>query len=123
MLKGINRGVLLALLLLVVEYPALGFQAREYSYRFENQRFDVSMIEINLHESGEGEMRYKKRDEDNDITLQFKLQPGTMQRISELFNSARFLDSADSYQADKELPHLGKVTLGMKVSGKERETS
>src|SRR5689334_10085108 len=60
------------LLLLFTALGARSAQAevsnRQYLYRFENARFEISLTEISLAANGEGEMRYRKRDEDEDIT-------------------------------------------------------
>jgi hypothetical protein len=122
--KRLNRLIIFLFLFLFLGFAgSVKGAEREYSYRFENPRFDISFLEIRLQGSGEGEMRYKKRDQDEEISVKLKLQPSTMQRLGELFNSIRLLDGSDSYQADKQLPHLGTVTLGMKVGGQGREAS
>jgi hypothetical protein len=116
--------VLLVIIILMIGMPArAGYAGYEYSYRFENPRFDISFVEIKLHENGEGNLLYKKRDEDSEIPVKLKLLPGTIYRLGELFNELRFLDTTESYQAEKQLPHLGTVTLGMKADQRSRETS
>jgi hypothetical protein len=124
MLKWVNGTVLLALLIFFLASPVRAvYEAREYRYRFENPRFDISFVEIRLMENGEGEMHYKKRDEDSDIPIKLKLLPGTMQHLAQLYDELRFLESTESYQADKQLPHLGTITIALRANGRERETS
>src|SRR5437868_1404068 len=80
----------------------VGADTREYLYRFENLRFDISFIEIKVAANGESEMRFKKRDEDSDNTVKFVLLPSTIERIQGFFTTLKFFDSRDAYQADKQ---------------------
>src|SRR5262249_27207658 len=85
---------------------------------------DISFVEIKLQGTGEGNLRYKKRDDNDEMTIDFKLLPATMRRLAEQFDEIHFLDGGgESYQADKQLPHLGTITLGMRAEGREKNTS
>ncbi|MBL8148681.1 MAG: hypothetical protein JNN15_02010 [Blastocatellia bacterium] len=96
-------------------------EPNKFIYKFENPRFDVSFVEIDIQFNGEGRLRYKKRDENDEVKESLKLLPSTVRRLQGLFNDLKFLESTDSYQSDKSLPHLGTVTLVMKANGRERE--
>lgn len=98
-------------------------EAHEFQYNFENARFDISFIEIRVRENGEGTLRFKKRDEDKEISLDLKLQPATIKRLEELYQTLNYLNSSDTYQAGRDLSHLGKITIGIKRDKQERSTS
>src|SRR6185436_15628198 len=55
--------------------------------------------------------------------VNLKMLPGTMQRLAQLYDELRFLDSTESYQADRDLPHLGTVTIALRANGRERQAS
>jgi hypothetical protein len=123
MLKRTGISYLIVFILLLA-HPSLAAESSlEYIYRFENPRFDISFVEIKLHNSGDGEMRYKKRDEDEEIKLELKLKPATIQRLADHYNELKFLESSETYQTDKPLPNMGTITLGLKADGREREAS
>jgi len=50
-----------------------------------------------------------------------ELSATSLARIKGLWDSLRFLDSAASYQADRDYSHLGTIRLMMTRGGRERE--
>ncbi|MEN3333431.1 MAG: hypothetical protein V7641_2796 [Blastocatellia bacterium] len=92
-----------------------------FNYKFENKRFYVPMMEIDLAADGAGELRFQRGESDDLLDHKFKLMPATMARIRQLFDTTRFLDSSDTYQADKDFSHLGWVTLLARQNGRERK--
>lgn len=115
--------VSVAILLLLLVTPLWAQGGRTYTYRFENERFELKFIELRVAGDGNGELHYKKRDDDEETELSFVLLPATLQRMQSLYDAVHFLDTLDSYQANANLPNLGKVTLALKDGEKGRETS
>ena len=91
-----------------------------FNYKFENKRFYVPIMEIDLAADGSGEVRFQRGESDDVLDHKFKLLPATMARIRQLFEATRFLDSKDEYQAEKDFSHLGWVTLSARQGERER---
>src|SRR5437868_9083221 len=90
-------------------------------YKFENKRFYVPMMEIDLAADGTGQVRFQRGESDDVLDHKFKLLPATMARIRQLFEVTRFIDASDDYQADKDFSHLGWMTLALRQEGRERK--
>jgi hypothetical protein len=93
-----------------------------YSYRFENPRFDLRVIEIDLNSNGTGELRFTRGASDEVLDCKVKLLPATIARISSLFEASEFLVSNTEYQDKKDFAHMGWVTLGARQGTRERKT-
>lgn len=93
-----------------------------YSYKFENPRFYIPLIEIDLASNGTGQVRFKRGESDEVLDLNVKLLPATISRIRELFESTSFLGSDTDYQDKKhQFPHMGWMTLGARQGANERK--
>lgn len=93
-----------------------------YSYKFENPRFNIRIIEIDLNSNGAGELRFTRGESDEVLDLKVKLVPATMSRIRELFDATGFLSSDNDYQDKKhQFPHMGWMTLSAKQGSNERK--
>lgn len=93
-----------------------------YSYKFENPRFDIRLIEIDLDSNGTGELRFTRGASDEVLDCKVKLLPATIARISSLFDASGFLASDTEYQDKKDFAHMGWVTLGAREGTRERKT-
>lgn len=91
-----------------------------YSFKFENTRFYVSLITIELDSYGAGELKFKRGESDDLVPVPVKLQPATLARIGWLLDSVKFVDSEADYQGKKDFSHLGWITIGARQSGRER---
>lgn len=93
-----------------------------YSYKFENPRFHIRIIEIDLNSNGAGELRFTRGESDEVLDLKVKLLPATMSRIRELFDATGFLSSDGDYQDKKhQFPHMGWMTLAARQGSNERK--
>ena len=92
-----------------------------FEYKFENPRFYVSVIEIDLDATGAGELRFKRGESDEIIDRKLKLLPATIARIRQLYLATRFLDSTDAYQDKKDFSHLGWVSLSERQGERNRK--
>jgi hypothetical protein len=98
-----------------------GAGATIYSYKFENPRFHLKVIEVDLDANGAGELRFTRGESDEVLDCKVKLLPPTIARIRKLFEVSAFLDSQTDYQDKKDFAHLGWVTLGARQGARERK--
>ena len=92
-----------------------------FNYKFENKRFYVPVIEVDLTADGAGEVRFRRGESDDVLDHKFKLLPATVARIRQLVEATHFLDSSDQYQSEKDFSHLGWVTLSVHDGERERQ--
>ena len=93
-----------------------------FFYRFENKRFFIPLIEIDLSAAGTGEVRFKRGEADEIIDRKLTVLPTTASRIRQLYDVTKFISSTAEYQDKKDFSHLGWVTLGARDGGRERKT-
>ena len=85
-----------------------------FAYKFENARFYIPLLEIDLAADGSGEVRFKRGESDEILDLKFKLMPSTMVRVRQLCASTQFLTSDVDYQDKKDFSHLGWISISAK---------
>jgi len=93
-----------------------------FSYKFENPRFDIRVIEIDLNANGAGELRFTRGTSDEILDCKLKLLPATLTRIRNLFDVSNFLDLKTDYQDKRDFSHMGWITLGARQGARERKT-
>jgi len=92
-----------------------------FAYKFENPRFYISIIEIDLTANGTGELRFKRGESDEIIDRKLKLLPATTARIRTLYQTTQFLTSSEEYQMSKDFSHLGWMSLSARQGERERK--
>src|SRR5262245_61129702 len=100
--------------------PDAAVAEASYSYKFENQRFYIPLIEVNLTPDGSGELRFKRGESDEVITLKLKLLPQTLTRMRQLYDETKFITSTEEYQDKRDFSHLGWVTLSARQGEQSR---
>src|SRR5258705_4839388 len=73
-----------------------------FAYKFENARFYIPLLEIDLRPDGGGELRFKRGESDEMVDLKFKLMPATLARVRQLCQATKFLTSDADYQDKKD---------------------
>jgi hypothetical protein len=102
--------------------PAERVEARSsFGYKFENTRFYIPLIEIDLAPDGSGELRFKRGESDEIIDLKLKILPATLERIRQLYSETGFLTSKEEYQSKKDFSNLGWKTLSVQSGDLKRE--
>ena len=91
-----------------------------YSYEFTQPEFVIKHIIIEHDASGHGRIRFVQRTEEAFVEEPLQLSAEAMGRISALWEAMRFLDSTESYQTDREYPHLGTIRLKMERDVRQR---
>ena len=72
-----------------------------FSYKFENPRFYVPLLEMVVRPDSSGELRFKRGESDEMLDLKFKLMPATLARLRQLCETSKFLTSDAEYQDKK----------------------
>jgi hypothetical protein len=94
--------------------------AVRYSYEFKQPAFTVSRILIEHDAEGRGQISFVRKDSAELFTDPLEISPTALARIKTAWEALKFLDSDANYQADKQFPHLGTMTLRMKQGTRER---
>ena len=83
-----------------------------YSYEFKQPAFYISHIVIATDAAGRGTVTFEHSDApDEPITDPFEFSPTAWARVRGLWDELRFLDSQESYQTERQYPHLGTMWL------------
>ncbi len=90
-----------------------------FSYEFTQPEFLISRIFIEHDENGRGEITFERKNSDP-ISDPLDLSAATVARLKTLWDALRFLDSEQSYQSEKQYPHLGTNRLRMKEGTRTR---
>ncbi len=93
-----------------------------YQYLFENERFTTPLQEVVFDGKGRGKFRFIRKGGD-EIVNKLELSTTLLAQIQSLFDSLNFIDGNEGYQHKKDFSHLGKMTITMARSGRERSTS
>jgi hypothetical protein len=96
--------------------------APNYFYEFSQPAFVVSKIMIEHDESGKGKISFMKSISDEVISDPIQISPTALARINNALAALDFMNSTESYQYEKDYPHLGNVTIKVVRQGKTRET-
>ncbi|MGH9840066.1 MAG: hypothetical protein ACREEM_14880 [Blastocatellia bacterium] len=91
----------------------------QYNYLFENPRFTTPVQEVKFDDRGQGEYRFKRKDQD-EIVLKLDLSNALVSQVRSLFGELNFLSSDENYQHKKDFSHLGTMTITCVRDGKER---
>ncbi len=95
--------------------------AARYSYEFRQPDFSVRRIVIEHDAEGRGHVSFVRKDSEELFTDPLQIPPAALARILAAWEALKFLDSETSYQSERQFPHLGAMTLGMKRGTRERK--
>ncbi|HKG23861.1 MAG TPA: hypothetical protein VKC34_18305 [Blastocatellia bacterium] len=99
---------------------APGLAESSFSYKFENPRFIIPLLEVDVSADGSGQVRFKRGESDEIIDFNLKLTPATLARIRRLLESSRFFGSSEEYQSKKDFSYLGWMTISARQGERER---
>jgi hypothetical protein len=91
-----------------------------FRYVFENPRFYIPWIQLDLSPEGTGSVRFRRGESDDTLDRAVKLESSTLSRIAELIARSGFLTSNDDYQNKRDFAHLGWMTISVNQGGKQR---
>ncbi|HEX8635230.1 MAG TPA: hypothetical protein VF703_13870 [Pyrinomonadaceae bacterium] len=95
--------------------------AVRYSYEFSQPNFVVRRIVIEHDAAGRGRVSFTRKDSEEIFTDPLQIPDAALARLLAAWEALKFLDSNASYQAEKQFPHLGTMTLAMKEGARERK--
>jgi len=91
-----------------------------FKYTFENHRFYMPWIQLDLSPEGAGIVRFRRGESDDVLDRKVKLLPSTVNRIAELIARTAFLTSDEDYQSKRDFAHLGWMTISVSQGGRQR---
>jgi hypothetical protein len=91
-----------------------------YSYEFTQPEFLIKHIVIEHDSNGKGRIKFTQRTEETPVEEPLQLSSEAMARISGLWQALSFLDSTESYQTERQYPHLGTMRLKMEKDTRQR---
>jgi hypothetical protein len=94
--------------------------AVRYSYEFKQPTFLVPYILIEHDAAGRGQISFRQNNREELFTDPLEISPAALARIAAAWEALKFLESDASYQAEKQFPHLGTMTLRQKRGTRER---
>jgi hypothetical protein len=95
-------------------------KAISYAYEFKQPEFNVSHILVEHDAQGRGHVSFERKGNREMIVEPLELSARALSRIAALWEALRFIDSEESYQGDRQYPHMGTVRLTMKEGARER---
>ena len=95
--------------------------AVRYAYEFNQPNFNIRRILIEHDAAGRGNISFARKDSEELFTDPLEISPAALARITAVWEALKFLDSDANYQAEKQFPHLGTMTLRLKQGGRERK--
>ncbi|MCP9495533.1 MAG: hypothetical protein MSG64_13890 [Pyrinomonadaceae bacterium MAG19_C2-C3] len=91
-----------------------------YTYEFEQPQFTVPKFRVTHDAEGKATVTFERRNEPEPYTEQFTISPTALSRINDLLLKLDFLNSTESYQAEKDFSHLGTSTFNLQRDGRAR---
>jgi hypothetical protein len=91
-----------------------------YSYEFTQPEFYVRRILIEHDAEGRGSINFEKKNEETPVVEKLAISPAALSRIEGLWESLRFLDSQEDYQANRQFAHLGTMRFKMERNSRKR---
>jgi hypothetical protein len=93
-----------------------------YFYEFTQENFLIRKIFIEHDENGLGQIKFLKKDFDEEIVEPLKLSPFTLEKLKTHWTELNFLESAEIYQSEeRDYGHLGTIELRMEKDSGERQ--
>src|SRR5262249_42546939 len=87
------------------------------SYRFDNPRFQISRIELEVDASGVGHLVFTKQGLSKPVTRDVRVAEPVLRQLDDLLGRLDFLRSDATYQTKEDHSNLGTTTVGVTRSG------
>lgn len=94
--------------------------AARYFYEFTQPDFYVRHILIEHDTGGTGKITFERHNEETSFEEPLDMSPETLARIVQLWGTLGFIESNESYQSERQYPHLGTMKLRMELGEKKR---
>jgi hypothetical protein len=94
-----------------------------FVYEFSQPTFRVSRVLIEHDQSGKGKITFERQDLDGAISDPLTVSPAALERIKNLWDELKFLDSSENYQSTiRDYKHLGTMKFVRTDGERRRET-
>jgi hypothetical protein len=96
-------------------------QVTSFTYRFEQERFIVSRIDLKIDTRGEGRLVFVRKGLTRPVERPVRITEGVARQLDELVSRLGFFASHEVYQTADDHSNLGSVTLAASRAGLTRE--
>lgn len=118
------RSALVVFLLFVAPMGAFaGSNESGIEYRFENEQFRVSKIEMEVGMDGTGRLVFVRKGLTKPVERTLRVSDDAMAHLWESLGRIEFLSSQEDYQSKQDHANLGLTTIQVCRDGKSREVS
>ncbi len=94
----------------------------KFFYNFSQPEFFVHHIAIEHDANGRGRITFERMRQDTPVVENIEISSTALARINALWQSVGFLQSGESYQSERQYPHLGTSRLTIEREGGKRST-
>lgn len=94
-----------------------------FKYEFTQPDFVTSKIVIEHDEKGIGKISFERGGADEMFTDPLTVSAAALKRINDNFMALNFLETAESYQFEKDFSHLGNIRITLNRGGSSRSTT
>jgi len=94
----------------------------KFFYNFSQPEFFVHHIAIEHDANGRGRITFERLRQDTPIVENIEISSAALARINALWQSVGFLESGESYQSERQYPHLGTSRLTIERESGKRTT-
>lgn len=91
-------------------------------YRFHNDRFVVSSVDLEIGPDGKGRLTFVRKGLAKPVERDVVVADAVLRQIKASLEKLRFLDSTDTYQSSSDHSNLGQVTIEVRQGSAHRET-
>jgi len=94
----------------------------KFYYEFNQPEFYVHHIAIEHDANGRGRVTFERKRQDAPVVEPLEISNAALARINALWQTLGFLSSGESYQSERQFPHLGTSRLSVERNGVKRVT-
>lgn len=98
-------------------------QITSFTYRFEQERFVVSRIDLTIDTRGEGRLVFVRKGLSRPVERSVRIGEGVARKLDELVARLDYFASGEVYQTPDDHSNLGSVTLVAARGGLTREVA
>ena len=91
--------------------PSPSGEAASFTYRFENERFQVTRIDLTIGAGDEGRLVFSRKGLTRPVERSVRIAPAVRRQLDDLVARLDFFASGEDYQTPEDHSNLGKVTI------------
>jgi hypothetical protein len=101
--------------------PSPSSEAASFTYRFENDRFQVTQIDLTIGAGDEGRLVFSRKGLARPVERSVRIAPAVRRQLDDLVARLDFFASGEDYQTPEDHSNLGKVTIAASRASAARE--